>query len=102
MKKIVGLSVFAIAMGCAIHVQAQKDTTLKHVGHEIKKGAEKVGDKTKEIASKGRAKVTDHVYKDKVAPNGETVYIDKHDRYYWIDKEGHHHYLKKSELRNKS
>jgi hypothetical protein len=101
MKKILALPAIVLASVITNQAMAQKDTALKHVGHEIKEGAVKVGQKSKEIASKGRSRISDKVYKDKVSPTGETVYIDGHSRYYWIDDAGHRHYLKRSELVDK-
>ena len=79
--------------------EVKKDT--KKVGTEVKKDAKKVGNKTAEVTSKGAAKVVDKEYKDKVGPNGETIYIDKHSKYYWVDKKGHHRYIKASALKDR-
>ena len=73
----------------------------KEAGQDIKKGAKKAGNKTAEVASKGKSKVTDEVYKDKVGPDGQTIYIDGHSRYYWIDKRGRRHYISSDALRDK-
>ena len=67
----------------------------------MKKGAKKVGHKTAEVASKGKATVTDQVHKDKVGPAGQTIYIDNHSRYYWVDKKGHRNYVTEAELKDK-
>ena len=58
--------------------------------------------KTAEVASKGKATVTDNVYKGKVGPNGQTIYIDDHSRYYWIDKKGHKSYVAEADLKSKN
>jgi len=73
----------------------------KEVGNDIKEGAEKAGDKTAEIASKGAAKVVDKTYKDKTGPDGQTIYIDGHSKYYWINKKGEKVYIDKSRLKDK-
>ena len=99
MKKFAGVLCLFLAMGFATVTQAQSKT--KEVKNEVKKDAKKVGHKTAEVASKGKAKVTDKVYKDKVGPNDETIYIDGHSRYYWIDKKGHRHYVTEAELKVK-
>jgi hypothetical protein len=101
MKKIKVLLLSAGLLGFAGYVHAQ-DEKVEHVGHEISKGAKKVSHKTVEVASKGKSKITDKTYRDKVGPNHETVYIDRHSRYYWVDKQGHRHYAMKSELRDKN
>lgn len=101
MKRIVAVVSCMLFLGF-ISANAQEDTgKVKKAAHAVKTGAKKVGNKTAEVASKGKAKVTDQKYKDKVGPNGQTIYIDNHDRYYWIDKKGHRHYVKETELKNK-
>lgn len=92
MKKII--TIITVLTGLAIGANAQ-------VGKEVKKDAKKVGNKTEEIASKTAAHITDKVYADKVGPDGQTIYINKHSKYYWIDKEGHKQYIAKSRLKDK-
>jgi len=115
MKKIMlaGIFITGAMLLTAGSVQAQeepKDTTTigqdlksaaQKTGKVIKEGAQKVGNKTAEVASKSRAAVVDKLYADKVAPNGEKVYIDKHANYYWIDKKGKKHYVDEKELIDK-
>jgi hypothetical protein len=31
----------------------------------------------------------------------KTIYIDKHSKYYWVDKKGHKVYVSKDELKDK-
>ncbi|HEY2722246.1 MAG TPA: hypothetical protein VGI82_11005 [Chitinophagaceae bacterium] len=95
--KFFGLMLFAFA---SYTVTAQ-DTTKKTT-ETIKKTARKVGNKTAEIASKGKSSMTDQVYKNKVGPDGQKIYIDDHSRYYWIDKKGHKNYVAEDELKDKS
>jgi hypothetical protein len=97
MKKFIGITIFALLIGFSA-ANAQ-DTTS--VAKDVKKGAVKVGNKTAELASKGKNRITDKIYKDKEGPNGETIYIDKHSKYYWIDEKGHKVPISKSKLRNK-
>ena len=94
MKKVIGI--FALFLGLSSIGHAQEK-----VKEEIKKDAKKVGNKTAEIASKGKAKVTDETHKDKVGPNGQTIYIDNHAKYYWVDKKGHRHYVTEDQLKDK-
>lgn len=111
MKKYLSITAFLVfGFAAASHAQdtvivKEKDTVLvkdtDNLENKIEKGAKDVGNKTAEIASKGKAKITDEVYKDAVGPNDETVYIDNHSRYYWIDKKGQRHYAEKSELKKK-
>ena len=87
-----------LLLGMAATTQAQ---TLEKAEQKVEKTAKKVGNKTAEVASKSKAKITDEVYKDATGPDGETVYIDNHARYYWVDKKGHRHYEEKAALKVK-
>ena len=86
MKKYIGISILALLVGFS-SVNAQDST--KKVTTRVKEGAVKAGNKTAELASKGKNAITDKIYKDKEGPNGETIYINKHSKYYWIDEKGH-------------
>jgi hypothetical protein len=102
MKKISGIVAILIMLGLPVAIHAQDSTsTVKKTGKAIKKGAKKVGNKTAEVASKGKAAVTDEKNKDKVGPAGQTIYIDNHSKYYWVDKKGHRHYVTEAELKDK-
>jgi hypothetical protein len=98
MKKFIGISILVLLSGIS-SVNAQ--STASKVGTDVKNGAVKAGNKTAEIASKGKSAVIDKVYKDKEGPNGETIYIDKHSKYYWIDKKGHKVPIAKNKLQTK-
>jgi hypothetical protein len=98
MKKFLGISLLLLLAGFS-SVNAQ--STTKKVTTDVKTGAEKVGNKTAELASKGKSVVVDKVYKDKEGPNGETIYINKHSKYYWIDKKGHQVPIARNKLKNK-
>ncbi|MBW8686454.1 hypothetical protein [Chitinophaga rhizophila] len=63
--------------------------------------AKKIGNKTASVAVKGAMKITDKTYKGKEGPGGQTVYIDKRDRKYYVDEKGKKVYLKPSEIRDK-
>jgi hypothetical protein len=95
MKKFIGISILALLAGFS---QVNAQSAASKVGTDVKDGAVKAGNKTAEVASKGKSSVTDQVYKDKVGPNGETIYIDKHSKYYWIDKKGHKVPIEKNKL----
>ena len=97
MKKLLGIAVF-LFLGSASVVNAQ---VVKKTEHAVKNGAKAVGNKTAEVASKGKARVTDEKSKDKTGPNNETIYIDNHAQYYWIDKKGKRHYVAESSLKTK-
>jgi hypothetical protein len=121
MKKIIGISSFLFFGICsASFAQSTVDKAghsvkegaksvghatakgAKKVGHATAKGAKAVGHETAEVASKGKSKVVDKTYKDKVGPSGQTIYIDGHDKYYYVDEKGHKVYVAETELRSKS
>jgi hypothetical protein len=54
-----------------------------------------------EAAAIAAAEIKDKKYADKVGPNGEIVFIDKHARFYCINKKGHKVFLTKAQLRDK-
>jgi hypothetical protein len=98
MKKIIGISLFLFfGMASVTHAQS----TVKKAGHEVKTGAKKVGNKTAEVASKGKSRIVDKRVKDKTGPNGETIYVDDNTKYYWVDKKGHKEYIASSRLKTK-
>ena len=82
--------IFFVLLAAAFTTQAQVDTVAK-----------KVGNKTAEIASKGKSVIVDEVYKDKVGPDGQTIYIDHSSKYYYVDKKGKKVYVAKAELKDK-
>lgn len=98
MKKFIGISILAILLGFS---SANAQDTTKKVTTKVKEGVVKAGNKTAELASKGKNAITDKIYKDKEGPNGETIYINKHSKYYWIDKKGHKVPISKNKLRSK-
>jgi len=108
MKNIFKITLFAASLFAAgqVYAQTPKDSTLGHkIGKTAKKvgsatatEATKVGNKTSEIAAKGAAAVVDKKYDGMVAPGGQTVYINKHSKYFYVNKKGHRVYLKKSQL----
>ena len=100
MKKLIGLSLIMLAIGL-YSANAQDTTKVQKAATSVKKTAKKVGNKTAEIAVKGKATVVDKVYKDKVGPDGQTIYIDRHSKYYWVDEKGHNVYVVKSKLKDK-
>ena len=95
MKKIFSICLVTLCLGLSSTSLAQDDTS------KVKKSAKKTANKTAEVASKGKATVTDQKHKDKVGPNGETIYIDNHSKYYWVDKKGERHYMTEAQLKPK-
>lgn len=100
MKKImVVAATFALlSFGYAAKAQ-ERDTST--TGYHVKKDMKKVGNKTANVATNGESKVVDKTYADKVGPNGETIYIDKHDKYYYVDGRGKKTPITKIEMKDK-
>lgn len=112
MKRKLITSLVTVCIGLSIvgNVQAQDSTTAgqdlknfaKKSGKAIGRTAKKIGNKTAELASKGKSDVVDKTYKGKQGPNGETIYIDSKSKYYSVDTKGHHHYYTESQLKDKT
>ena len=100
-----GLGIFASAKGFA-QDSTSAGQDIKHAaqktGKAVEKGAEKAGDKTAQVAASTKAVMVDKVYDGKVSPGGHRVYINKHAKYYWIDKQGHKHFITEDKLKDKS
>lgn len=120
MKNAIKITLLSAALFIAVDASAQKkdsvgdkidrkatktgnaiERTAKKVGRGTERTAKKVGNKTAEVASKGASKVADKTYADKVAPGGETVYIDKDSKYYYVNSKGRHVYVTKAQLKDK-
>ncbi|MEO6546548.1 MAG: hypothetical protein ABIN94_01060 [Ferruginibacter sp.] len=111
MKKVLRTHLLAISIGliASVGVHAQDSSSIgqdlkdaaSKTGHAVKKSAKKVGNKSAELASKGKASVVDKIYDGKQGPNGEKIYINNKSQYYWIDKKGHRHYITEAELTDK-
>ena len=107
MKKVIGTALFVTALFAVgqVHAQSKDTTSFKTKVHKTTKqvgdAATKIGHKTSELAVKGASAVVDKQYKGKCGPNGETIYINSHSQYYYVDTKGHKVYLKESELKDK-
>ena len=64
-----------------------------------KKGAKKVGNETAELATTGKAKITDKKSDAWVGPAGQTIYVDNGNKYYWINGNGKRIYVSQSALK---
>ena len=102
MKAIFKTILFAAAVLTVVQTQAKTmpSDTISFT-KKVSKTATKVGHKTSELAVKGESGVIDKKYKGKYGPNGESVYINSHSKYYYVDKKGRKIYLKESELKDK-
>jgi hypothetical protein len=71
------------------------------VKENIDSTADKAGDKISKTAAQGAAEISDQRYEAKVGPNGETIYIDRDTKYYYLDKSGKKVYVTKMQLKDK-
>lgn len=99
MKKLIGMLICAATVSFAAPSFAQQKD---NIGSSIKKTADTVAAKTKKTVKKGTAAVVDKTYSDKVGPDGQTIYIDKHSKYYYIDGKGNKAYVTKAEMKDKA
>jgi hypothetical protein len=101
MKKITGIliCIMMLSFSASAFVPQQKDTSK--LRREIREAADTVSTKTKRVTKKGVAKIVDKTYVDKVGPQGQTIYINKHAKYYYIDKEGRKVYVTRDQLKDK-
>jgi len=59
------------------------------------------GTKTVKVVTQHRVVVVDKKCAGKYGPGGEVIYMEgKTSRYYYVDKKGHHVYVKKAQLRS--
>jgi hypothetical protein len=96
MKKIFSIAVIAL-LGLSAPAFAQSKTDkaaqgvkkgAKKAWHGTKKGAKKVGDETAELATTGKAKVTDKKSEEWVGPEGQTIYVDDGSKYLLDKRQG--------------
>lgn len=108
MKKnhLLKMGAIALFVASSLTVFGQEKKTevgkvLQKTGKAIDKGATAVGNKTAEVAVKGAAKITDKVYKGKMAPDGSNVYINGKNWKYYVNKKGKKVYLRAAQIRNR-
>jgi hypothetical protein len=102
MKNLFKVALFAAGMFCFTQGHAQdQEHKDPSVGKQIGNTAKTVGNATAHTAASGDAAVTDKRYRGKMGPDGQTIYINKHSHYFYVDHKGKRVYLKKSELRDK-
>jgi len=92
---IAGLSLLALGALAKVPQDTSKFST------KVKKGTTKAAHATAKAAVKAESAVADRVYAGKQGPNGETIYINKNDRCYYVNSKGRKVYILKSHLRNK-
>jgi hypothetical protein len=99
-KFLFGVVALGLVTTFALSTQAQ-EKKKESIGKKIEKTADKVGNKTAEVAVKGTSKVGDKTWKGKMAPDGSDVYINSKNRKYYVNKRGAKVYLKASQIRTR-
>jgi hypothetical protein len=111
MKKIFGIALVAL-LGLSAPAFAQNKVertagdawrgTKKGAGKAwkgTKKGAKAAGNKSAELATKGVSNVHDKKSDQWVGPEGQTIYVDDGNKYYWVNGRGKRIYVSESALK---
>ncbi|HVW16475.1 MAG TPA: hypothetical protein VHB54_21765 [Mucilaginibacter sp.] len=106
MNILLKTALFSGAMLFAVQSMAgtiKSDTTrvgrdARKVGHTVKRVGQKTADAASNTAANVDSRIVDRKYHEKRGPHGETVYITKHDHYYYINKKGHRVYITKAQM----
>lgn len=114
MKKFLLSAMVLAFLGISAPSFAQDDTTniakkawkgtkkgAKKAWKGTKKGAKAVGNETAELASKGKAEITDKTAEGWQGPNGEKIYVDDGNKYYWVSEKGKKMWISKEQLKKK-
>jgi len=76
------------------------DRAADNTGKEIEKDSKDVENSVSEAAGNVGAEIKDKPYVDKVGPNGERIYMDRHSKYYYINAKGEKVYITKLEMKD--
>ena len=98
----IGISAPAFAQSKSEKIQEGTKKGVTKAWKGTKKGAKTAGNKTAEIASKGKAKATDKKSEVWIGPEGQTIYVDDSNRYYWINGNGKRIFVSEAALRAKN
>lgn len=82
-----------------VSVQLMAQTKPEEQG-KVGKTINKIGNKTAQVAVKGASAVADKKYDSKVGPGGQTIYINKNSKYYYVNSRGKKVYVSRARLRN--
>lgn len=74
---------------------------VKKAWKSTKKAGKSVGHKTAAISSKSAARVTDKKSDNWIGPEGQTIYIDDVNRFYWVNGRGKRIYVSEAALKAK-
>lgn len=114
MKKVFAIAFVAGLLVFASPAVAQEDTTKKGTVEKVaksvkkgakkawkgtKKGAKKAGNETAELATKGKAKITDKKSAEWLGPEGQDIYVDDGNKYYWVNEKGARVFVSSDQLK---
>jgi hypothetical protein len=85
----------------ADEAEDEVDAKTEETESDVERAAEKTADGISEGVNDAAAAIKDEKVKDKVAPGGETAYIDDDGKYYYINNEGKKVYITKLQLKDK-
>jgi hypothetical protein len=68
---------------------------------DLRKESDDAGNEVSEAAAKVMAAIKDKKHADKVGPNGQTIYIDNHGKYYYINNNGDQVFVTEIQLTDK-
>ena len=97
MNTLIKTALFSGAMLFAVQGMA---STVRSDTTKVGKVTRKVGNQISNTAANTESHIVDEKYAEKRGPHGETVYITKHSRYYYINKKGHRVYITKAQMKN--
>jgi hypothetical protein len=107
MKKIIAILIIALlGLSAPSFAQSKAEKAgegvkkgAKKAWKGTKKGAKKVGNETAEQATTAKAKLTDKKSEQWVGPEGQTIYMDDGNKYYWVNGRGKRIYVSESALK---
>lgn len=79
--------------------EAQQEA--EQTGDEVEEEADKADNKASQATKTGAAHIKDEVLESKEGPNGETIFINEHAQYYYVDEKGDKVFVEKSDLKDK-
>jgi F0F1-type ATP synthase membrane subunit b/b' len=78
----------------------EADRKLDNTGDKMERETDKVENELSEAAGNVGAEIKDKPYVDKVGPDGQRIYMDKHSKYYYIDEKGNKVYITKMQMKD--
>ena len=104
MKKLVGITFVAVlALSAPSFAQDSKvEKGAKSAWTSTKKAGKAVGNKSAELAVKGSSHVTNKKSDKWIGSEGQTIFVDDGNKYYWVNGNGKRIYVSESALKAKN